>query len=108
MNEQTVTQGAVCAPSNSAVVTPDSDLVAAKLPPLRARLTEMVAAGILQLTLDFAHVRFVDSTGIGLLVSAHNSLQKAGGRLSVIHASKDILDLFHAMRIHQHFSVSGR
>jgi anti-anti-sigma regulatory factor len=49
----------------------------------------------------------VDSTGIGLLISAHNSLKKAGGDLTVIHASKDILDLFRTMRIHQHFSVSG-
>jgi anti-anti-sigma factor len=52
-------------------------------------------------------VKSIDSTGIGLLVSAHNSLRRAGGELSVIHVSNDILDLFHAMRIHQHFSVSG-
>jgi len=57
--------------------------------------------------LDLQGVRAVDSSGIGLLVSAHNSLEKAGGELTVIHASKDILELFHTMRIHQHFSVSG-
>jgi anti-anti-sigma regulatory factor len=49
----------------------------------------------------------VDSAGIGLLISAHNSLKKAGGELTVIQVSKDILDLFRTMRIHQHFSVSG-
>ena len=49
----------------------------------------------------------VDSAGIGLLISAHNSLKKAGGELAVIHASSDILALFRTMRIHQHFSVSG-
>jgi anti-anti-sigma factor len=107
MNDDTDIQGAVSAPPNSAVATPDGDLVAATLPPLRARLTEMVASGILHLTLDFRHVGMVDSMGIGLLVSAHNSLRKAGGALTVIHASKDILDLFRAMRIQQHFSASG-
>ncbi len=91
----------------AAVVQPDGDLVAARLPALRSALRERVASGILHLTLDLAGVHAVDSTGIGLLVSAHNSLKKAGGELTVIHASKDILELFHTMRIHQHFSVSG-
>jgi anti-anti-sigma regulatory factor len=51
--------------------------------------------------------QMVDSAGIGLLISAHNSLKKAGGELAVINASCDILALFQAMRIHQHFSVTG-
>ena len=47
------------------------------------------------------------SDWIGLLISAYNSLRKVGGQLAVIHASTEILDLFHTMRMHQHFSVSG-
>jgi anti-anti-sigma factor len=90
-----------------AVFQPEGDLVSAKLPSLRSRLREMVAAGILHLTLDLTPVQMVDSAGIGLLISAHNSLKKAGGELTVIHASGDILQLFRTMRIHQHFSVSG-
>lgn len=107
MNDKSDIQAAVCPPPHSAVATPDGDLVGAQLAPLRARLTEMVASGTLQLTLDFCHVRMIDSMGIGLLVSAHNSLRKAGGGLTVIHASKDILDLFGAMRLLQHFDASG-
>jgi anti-anti-sigma factor len=104
MDDEMVSQGA---DPRTAVARPDGDLVAARLPALRSRLTEMVASGILHLTLDLSGVESVDSMGIGLLVSAHNSLKKAGGELIVIHASRDILDLFHTMRIHQHFSVSG-
>jgi len=90
----------------TAVVQPEGDLVAAQLPALRAKLQEMVGAGVVHLTLDLAATRMVDSAGIGLLISAHNSLKKAGGELTVIQVSKDILDLFRTMRIHQHFSVS--
>ena len=89
------------------VFAPEGDVVAAKLPELRAKLRELVAAGVLHLTLDLSGTQMVDSAGIGLLISAHNSLKKAGGELAVIHASKDIMELFKTMRIHQHFSVSG-
>jgi anti-anti-sigma factor len=89
------------------VLKPEGDLVSTKLPALRERLRAMVASGVVQLTIDLAGTQMVDSAGIGLLISAHNSLKKAGGELSVIHASKDILNLFRTMRIHQHFTVSG-
>jgi anti-anti-sigma factor len=91
----------------AAVLQPEGDLVSLKLPALRNKLREMVASGIVHMTIDLAGTQMVDSAGIGLLISAHNSLKKAGGELSVIHASKDILDLFRTMRIHQHFPVSG-
>jgi anti-anti-sigma factor len=91
----------------TAMFRPEGDLVAGELPSIRATLRDMVAGGILHLTVDLTAAQMVDSAGIGLLISAHNSLKKAGGELAVIHASSDILRLFRSMRIHQHFSVSG-
>jgi anti-anti-sigma factor len=94
--------------NNKTTVRPDGqDIVAATLPELRAKMREIVAEGARQLVIDLAAVRMVDSSGIGLLISAHNSLQKAGGQLAVIHASAEILELFETLRMHQHFSVSG-
>jgi anti-anti-sigma factor len=95
-------------PENSkAVIQPEGDLVSISLPPLRSKMREMVGAGVRHLTVDLAKVQMVDSAGLGLLMSAHNSLRKTGGQLAVIHASEDILQLFQTMRFHQHFSVSG-
>ena len=107
MNDEVISQQAAAHDGDTALTKPDGDLVAACLPPFRSRLAGMVAAGIRHLTLDLAGVRAIDSVGIGLLVSVHNSLRRAGGELKLIHVSKDILALFHAMRINQHFSVSG-
>lgn len=92
---------------NEAVVRPEGDVVAAFVPELRSRLLELVRAGVRQLVLDLSNVKMVDSLGLGLLISAHNSLLQAGGKLSVVNASADVLDLFKTMRLHQHFSVSG-
>jgi anti-anti-sigma factor len=93
--------------TSAAVLQPEGDLVAAQLPALRSKLQAMVGSGVRRLTIDLTLAQMVDSAGIGLLISAHNSLKKAGGELAVIHASGDILALFRTMRIHQHFSVSG-
>ncbi len=89
-----------------ATVYPAGDVVAALVPELRSALRDALAHGVRKMIIDFAHVEMVDSTGLGLLISAHNSINKAGGKLAVIHASREILELFRSMRIHQHFSVS--
>lgn len=89
------------------VVQPEDDLVAVKLPALRRKLRGLAEAGVLNLVLDLSTVKMVDSAGIGLLLSAHNSMKKAGGEFAVTHASSEVLSLLQSMRIHQHFKVSG-
>ena len=89
------------------VIRPAGDVVAALVPRLRTSLREVVAQGAREVVVDLTGVEMVDSSGIGLLIAAHNSLRKLGGRLAVIHASKEILELLMTMRIHQHLGVSG-
>jgi anti-anti-sigma factor len=91
-----------------AIVRPDGDVVAGTVAELRTMMRGMLADGIRELVIDFSAVEMVDSSGIGLLIAAHNSLAKVGGNVSVIHASQDLLELFRTMRIEQHFKVSGK
>lgn len=86
----------------------EGDLVASSVPRVRALLRDLVTEGVQKLVIDLSNVQMVDSAGLGLLISAHNSIKKMGGQLSVVEASADIVELFTTMRIHQHFSVSGR
>jgi len=91
-----------------AVVRPSGDnMVAATIPELRSKMRGILDEGVRDLVVDLEGVSMVDSSGIGLLISAYNSLRKVGGRLAVIHASAELLELFQSMRMHQHFSVSG-
>ncbi len=93
---------------NKAVLRPSGDnIVAASVPELRSRMRGIVEEGVRDLVVDLAGVNMVDSSGIGLLISAYNSLRKVGGQMAVIHVSADLLELFRSMRMHQHFSVSG-
>jgi anti-anti-sigma factor len=93
---------------NKAVIRPAGDnIVAASVPELRSKMRGIVDAGISEMVVDLTDVQMVDSSGIGLLIAAFNSMRKIGGSLAVIHASADILELFRSMRMHQHFNVSG-
>ena len=93
---------------NKAVVRPAGDtIVAATIPELRLEMRGILDQGIRELVIDLAGVRMVDSSGLGLLIAAHNSLMRLGGELSAVNASQELVDLFVAMRIHQHFSISG-
>ena len=102
MNTTTITRN-----EHHATIQPAGDVVASQAAELRTALRGAIADGVTEVTLDFSRVQMVDSSGLGLLISAHNSARKAGGCLSVIHASREIIELFQSMRIHQHFSVTG-
>ncbi len=92
---------------NRAEVKPNGDVVASSADELRSELKKLVGEGISQLTLNMTGVEVVDSIGLGLLISTHNSLARAGGKLSVVNASQDIQDLFKNMRLDRHFTVTG-
>jgi len=83
------------------------DLVAATVATLRPQLRTLVQEGIKELVFDLAATTMVDSSGIGLLMAAHNSMSRAGGSIRVVHASPEIQELFQSMRLNQHFAVAA-
>src|SRR5690348_14155101 len=93
--------------NDAVVLAPKGDVVASTAPPLRGVMRDLVRAGVAEQVVDLAGTNMIDSTGLGLLISAFNSLQASGRRFAVVHASEQILELFRNMRMHQHFPVSG-
>ncbi len=90
------------------VVRPEGDVVASSMAELRPAMRELVRSGSRSVVVDLQQTTIVDSTGLGLLLSAYNSLRQVEGKFAVVNASEELLDLFHSLRIHQHFQVSGK
>src|ERR1700722_7062332 len=88
-----------------AVIQPSGEIVAASVPELRPRMGGAIAGGARKLTIALRNVEIIRSAGLGLLSAAHNSLKRVGGELCAINASQELVDLFVAMRIHQHFTI---
>ncbi len=87
------------------VVKPQRDIVVPATDELRQELKNVIAAGS-DLTIDLTGVEIIDSTGLGLLISAHNTLKKIGKALIVTNASADLRELFKSMRLDKHFTVA--
>jgi anti-anti-sigma factor len=87
------------------VVKPQRDIVVPATDELRQELKNLIAAGG-DLTIDLTGVEIIDSTGLGLLISAHNTLKKVGKALVVTNASADLRELFRSMRLDKHFTVA--
>ena len=65
------------------VVQVGGDLDMATTPGLRDTLHRVVDAGDRQVVVDLGEVGFLDSSGLGALVTAFRALDEAGGRLSL-------------------------
>jgi anti-anti-sigma factor len=88
------------------VIILGSRLVASIVPDLKNEMKRLIGEGITTLTIDCTDLEIIDSTGIGCLVAAHNSLAKVNGNLSVIQVSPDIFDLLCSMRLDRHFKIA--
>lgn len=86
-------------------IAPVEDIVVATAPKLRQQVELAIASGASLLRLDLRQVEFVDSVGLSVIIGASMSMQRAGGVLEVFNARPDVRDLFHTMRLDDHFAV---
>jgi len=87
------------------IFTPSGDITAGSRDLLRNELLSLMEAGLVNLTLDLAKVRVVDSTGVGLIVATCNSLKERGGSLIIKNSSPDIAKMFRIMRLDKHVQL---
>ena len=67
-----------------AVVIISGDLDAATAPRLHAELTQLAADGVDRVVLDLRRMTFVDSFGLGVIVSAKRRLSQDGNALCLV------------------------
>ena len=71
---------------------------------LRERIKSLICDGK-KIVLNMANVTYIDSTGLGILVSAHVSAQKKGTALHLSDLGKKFHDLLQLTRLLTVFSV---
>ncbi len=72
---------------------------------LRQMLRDLLANGRNKIILNLADVDYIDSSGIGELVSAFTTTRSAGGELKLLHLTKKVHDLLQITRLYTVFDV---
>jgi len=84
-------------------VTGEIDVYTA--PALREKLTALVDAGHVDLVVNLTEVRFMDSTGLGLLVGVLKRVRGLDGRLQLVIDSERLLKVFRITALTQVFTI---
>jgi anti-sigma B factor antagonist len=87
--EVRVTSSRIGADSYAVAVTGELDLHSA--PQVQARLDDLLDAGARSVVVDLMGVSFIDSAGLGVLLSASKSLKTSGGELVLAADDRRIL-----------------
>jgi len=72
---------------------------------LRDAIRDAVGAGHKKVLLNLGEVNYIDSSGIGELVSAFTTVTNQGGQLKLLNLSKRIQDLLQITKLYTVFEV---
>jgi anti-sigma B factor antagonist len=72
---------------------------------LRETLREMVAKNQNKILLNLADVTYIDSSGIGDLVSGYTTVTNTGGALKLLNLNKRVKDLLQITKLYTVFEV---
>jgi anti-sigma B factor antagonist len=72
---------------------------------LREKIKNILSMGIQKLLIDMDSVPYIDSTGVGFLVSSHTSLTNDGGHLKLLRVKPKILEVFKVMNLLSIFEI---
>jgi anti-sigma B factor antagonist len=72
---------------------------------LRDSVREMVGKGQKKILLNLGEVSYIDSSGIGELVSAFTTVTNGGGQLKLLNLTKRVKDLLQITKLYTVFDV---
>ncbi len=72
---------------------------------LRDEVKDLTSKGEKKILLNLGDVTYIDSSGIGELVSAFTSVRNAGGELKLLNLTKKVHDLLQITKLYTGFDV---
>ena len=72
---------------------------------LREALRDLVAKNQNKILLNLADVSYIDSSGIGELVSGYTTVSNSGGQLKLLNLNKRVKDLLQITKLYTVFEV---
>jgi anti-sigma B factor antagonist len=72
---------------------------------LKAYLLHLIEQGQTQIIVQLEEVRFIDSSGLGALLSGHKNAITKSGKLALALVQKQVLSMFELTRLNRVFEI---
>jgi anti-sigma B factor antagonist len=72
---------------------------------LRDSVRQLIAEGKKKIILNLAHVDYIDSSGVGELVSSFTAVRNSGGELKLLSLSKKVSDILQVTKLYTVFDI---
>jgi anti-sigma B factor antagonist len=72
---------------------------------LRDTIRDLIGKGSKKILLNLGDVTYIDSSGIGELVSAFTAVRREGGELKLLHLTKKVHDLLQITKLYTVFDI---
>jgi anti-sigma B factor antagonist len=93
-------------PSGATIVTVEGQLIVANRQDLKALIQDALEAGARKFVVDFGPTAYIDSSGLGALVSINKKVREAGGELRLAGLNEDLRALFELTKLDTLFAIS--
>jgi anti-sigma B factor antagonist len=94
-------------PSGVVVIGVEGQLIVANRHELKEKVAEAVNFGSRKVLIDFTDTGYIDSSGLGALVSLAKKLREAGGELRLAGLNEDLRTLFELTKLDTLFSITA-
>jgi anti-sigma B factor antagonist len=87
------------------IVSVEGQLIAGNRQQLRDAVMSSIEAGSRRVIIDFSDTGYIDSAGLGALVSLSKKVREAGGSIRLTHLNEDLRTLFALTRLDTLFAL---
>lgn len=90
---------------DATVVEVDGQLIVGNRQDLKDKVLARLEEGARNFVIDFARTGYIDSSGLGVLVSISKKIREAGGELRLASLSEDLQTLFELTKLDTLFQI---
>ena len=73
----------------------------------KGEITDLIDKGFKNVVLDLAGVPWINSTGLGILITGYHSLKNAEGSMKICNVKERVLSIFYISQLENIFQVYG-
>ncbi|MEI8288847.1 MAG: STAS domain-containing protein [Verrucomicrobiota bacterium] len=91
--------------SQTSVITGLQELTAGNATQVRDEIRAALPASTLNLELDLSGLTFLDSSGLGTLISLHKTMRSRNGTVRLLKPAPNVMQILELTRLHRVFEI---